>query len=81
MEATGDWSQAEQVVKRVPLIVIEYHDLILEHSLNVLFCVEIKPIFQSEATELVIHLLLLEEVYLLRLLHVSLLVQADELEQ
>ena len=81
MEATGDGCQAEQVVIRVPLVVIEHDYLVLEHLLQVLLRVEVEPVLEAEPAELVVHLLLLEEVDLLRLLLVSFLVQADEFEE
>ena len=80
METTGDWRQAEQVVICVSLVVIEHDHLVLEHLLQVFLRVKVKPVLEAEPAELVVHLLLFEEVDLLRFLLVSLLVQADKLQ-
>jgi len=74
VEAARDRRQAEQIVVCVPLVVVEHDDLILEHLLQVILRVKIEPIFETEAAKVVVHLLLLKEVDLLRLLLVALLV-------
>ena len=81
VEATRDGSQAEQVVVDVTLVVIQNYDRILEHLLHILFSVEIKPVFETEATELMIHLFLLEKVDLLRFLLVSFFVETHEFQE
>ena len=39
MEPAGDWCQSEQVVKGMPLVVVEDDHLVLKHALNALFSV------------------------------------------
>ena len=58
------------------LIVIEDHNMILKEVLDVFFCIEIEPIFKSESTKRLKHLLLCEEVDLLRFLCVSFLIKS-----
>ena len=61
--------------------MIKDDHLVLEHLLNVLFCVKVEPVFKTDSAKLVVHLLLLKEVNLLSLLTVALRVQANELKQ
>ena len=61
--------------------MIQYDDLVLEHRLNILLRVQIKPIFQAQPAELMVHLLLLKEIDLLSLLTIAFCIQSNKLEQ
>lgn len=63
------------------LIVVQDHNVILEEVLNVLFGVQVEPVFKSETIERLEHLFLGEKVDLLRFLGVSFRVQPCKLEQ
>lgn len=81
MEAARYRRQTQQVVEGVLLIVVQDNDLVLKHVLHVLLRVEVEPVFDAKSAEVVKHLLLLEEVYLLGLLAIAFLVEADELKK
>ena len=81
METTRDRRHGEQIVVDVTLVVIEDDDSVLEHTLHIFLSVKIKPVFETETTELMEHLLLLEEVNLLSFLLVAFLVEANVLEK
>ena len=49
--------------------------------MNVIFCVQIEPVFKSESTKLMEHLFLLEKVDLLSLLTIALLVESNEFKE
>lgn len=61
-------------------IVVKDHHVVLEEVLNVLFSIQVQPVFKSESAERLEHLLLSKKVDLLRLLGVSFGVQPRELE-
>ena len=47
MEATWDWSQVQQIVESMSLIVIEDDDLVLEHCLDIFLRIKIKPVLET----------------------------------
>lgn len=81
VEAAGNGRETEQVVKGVLFVVIQDDHLVLKHVLHVFFRVKVEPVLKTESAELVKHLLLLEEVDLVRLLTIAFFVDSDELEQ
>ena len=62
----------------MPFVVVQDNDVVLEEVVDVFLSVEIQPILEAHLAELLVHLFLLEEAYLLRLLTVSLPVELDE---
>lgn len=71
VETTAHWSEWNKVVKLMGLIVVQNHYVILEKVLNVLFGVQIEPVFKSKTIERLKHLFLCEKVDLLCFLGVS----------
>ena len=61
--------------------MIQDYNLVLEHLLDILFCIQVEPIFQPQPAELMIHLLLLKEIDLLCLLAIALFIQSHELQE
>ena len=79
MKAARDWCQIHQVIEGVPFIVVQHDHMILEEVVDVFLRVEIQPVLKAHPTELLEHLLLLEEADLLRLLAVSFPIEFDKL--
>ena len=65
----------------MPLVVIQDDNCVLEHLLHILFSVKVEPVFEPKSAKFMVHLLLLEEVDLLRLLLVALLVETHEFQK
>ena len=63
------------------LVVIQYDHMIVEEIIDVLFRVELLPIFKAEPWKLLEHLAFLQKVHFLGFLLVSLGIQFNELKQ
>ena len=61
------------------LVVIKHDDVVLEKVVDVFFCVQIEPFFETKSNKFLEHLLLLEEAYLLGFLAVSFAVKSHKL--